>query len=94
MPVSHMPQSPEERAPEQERPASDQEQSELDLGMISTGSPAVDAALAPLEDIGQLPVGDHAAVFEQVLADLSATMADGPHPGDERGSSTDDIDQG
>ena len=53
------------------------EQSELDLGVISTGTPVVDQALAPLEGLGGVPVADHPEVFEGVLSDLSATMAEG-----------------
>ena len=53
------------------------EQSELDLGVISTGTVVVDHALAPLEGLGALPVADHPEVFERVLGDLSATMAEG-----------------
>lgn len=52
------------------------EQSELDLGVISTGAPDIDRALAPLEGLGERPVSDHPAVYEQVLGELSATMAD------------------
>ena len=55
----------------------EQEQSELDLGVISTGSGPVDQALKPLEKLGAQPVSEHPAVFEQVLTDLSATMSDG-----------------
>ena len=58
--------------------ASDEvEQSELDLGVISTGTMVVDHALAPLEGLGALPVAEHPEVFERVLGDLSATMAEG-----------------
>ncbi|MFL6288993.1 MAG: hypothetical protein ACJ73L_11415 [Actinomycetes bacterium] len=53
------------------------EQSELDLGVISTGTTVVDHALSPLEGLGNLPVADHPQVFERVLSDLSATMAEG-----------------
>ena len=56
------------------------EQSELDLGVISTGASDVDSALAPLEGLGDRPVSEHPEVYEQVLAELSATMAD--HSGD------------
>jgi hypothetical protein len=67
----------------------EQEQSELDLGMISTGAAAVDEALSPLEALPELPVGDHAAVFEQVLGRLSATMTDGVNTGADDESSPD-----
>ena len=53
------------------------EQSELDLGVISTGTPVVDQALAPLEGLTDLPVADHPEIFDRVLSDLSATMAEG-----------------
>jgi hypothetical protein len=52
------------------------EQSELDLGVISTGSPDIDRALAPIDRLGDQPVADHPDVYEQVLGQLSATMAD------------------
>jgi len=52
------------------------EQSELDLGVISTGAPDVDRALAPLEGLGERPVSDHPGVYEEVLGQLSSTMAD------------------
>jgi len=52
------------------------EQSELDLGVISTGSPDIDRALAPIKGIGDQPVAEHPDVYEQVLGQLSATMAD------------------
>ncbi len=52
------------------------EQSELDLGVISTGSPDIDRALAPIEGLGDQPVAEHPDVYEQVLGQLSATMAD------------------
>ena len=56
------------------------EQSELDLGVISTGASDVDSALAPLEGLGERSVSEHPEVYEQVLGELSATMAD--HSGD------------
>lgn len=53
---------------------SSDEQSELDLGVISTGSPSIDRALSPIEGLGDHPVVDHPEVYEQVLAELSAAM--------------------
>lgn len=50
-------------------------QSELDLGVMSTGSLAVDRALLPLEGLTERPVSGHAEVFEQVLDELAQTMA-------------------
>lgn len=70
----------------------EQEQSELDLGVISTGSGPVDQALKPLERVGAQPVGEHPAVFEQVLTDLSATMSDGSTSGDTAEPSADEPD--
>lgn len=49
-------------------------QSELDLGVVSTGSAEVDAALRPLEGLGERAVPDHPDVFESVLAELTETM--------------------
>jgi hypothetical protein len=54
------------------------EQSELDLGVISTGAPDIDRALSPLEGLKERPVSEHPEVYEQVLGELSATMADNP----------------
>lgn len=51
-------------------------QSELDLGVLSTGSVSVDRALAPLDGLGERPVSDHAEVFEQVLDELAQTMTE------------------
>jgi hypothetical protein len=39
-----------------------------------TGEPRVDAALTLLDRLGELPVTDHAAVFEQVHAELTAVL--------------------
>ena len=58
--------------------ASADEQSELDLGVISTGAPDIDRALTPLEGLGERPVSEHPEVYEQVLGELSATMAENP----------------
>jgi hypothetical protein len=70
--------SPEVATGEPAVSASDEAgQSELDLGVISTGTPVVDRALAPLEGLGEIPVPQHSEVFERVLSDLSATMAEG-----------------
>lgn len=49
-------------------------QSELDLGVVSTGSATVDAALRPVEQLADREVAAHPDVFEEVLADLSRTM--------------------
>jgi hypothetical protein len=57
--------------------ADESEQSELDLGVISTGVTAVDQALSPLEGMSERPVDRHAEIFERILGDLSATMRDG-----------------
>ncbi len=51
-------------------------QSELDLGVLSTGSASVDQALAPLEALAGRQVSDHAEVFEQVLDQLEQTMTE------------------
>lgn len=66
-----------------EHAETEQEQSELDLGVVSTGSAPVDQALGLLETVAERPIGEHPAVFEQVLADLSSTMADGTPAGTE-----------
>jgi hypothetical protein len=43
--------------------------------MTESGEARVTAALARLSSLGDVPVGDHVAAFEQVLSDLEATMA-------------------
>lgn len=50
-------------------------QSELDLGVVSTGAADVDAALRPLASLAEHPVSEHAEVYEQVLGSLASTMA-------------------
>jgi hypothetical protein len=70
--------SPEGSTAPAEATTDDTAQSELDLGVVSTGSAQVDAALQPLESLGEREVSSHADVFEQVLADLSATMSAEP----------------
>ncbi|MCZ3387792.1 MAG: hypothetical protein LH645_01430 [Actinomycetia bacterium] len=49
-------------------------QSELDLGVVSTGSADVDRALRPLDGLAERPVADHAEIFDQVLGELAETM--------------------
>jgi hypothetical protein len=41
-----------------------------------TGDPRVDAALSLLEDLTELPVAEHPALFEQVHAQLSAVLCE------------------
>ena len=65
-----IPNEPDETSPDEA------EQSELDLGVISTGSPEVDRTLTPIERLGELPVAEHPEVFERVLGELSSTMTD------------------
>jgi hypothetical protein len=49
----------------------------------STGEPRVDEALTLLDDLAELPVHDHAAVFEQVHSQLSEVLGElDPGPGD------------
>ncbi len=65
----------EEGATGSSEPAADETaQSELDLGVVSTGSAEVDAALHPIESLTERDVAAHPEVFEQVLTDLSRTM--------------------
>jgi len=52
------------------------DQSELDLGVISTGAPDIDRALTPLEGLGERAVSEHPEVYERVLGELAATMAE------------------
>lgn len=68
-------------------PAGRTSQSELDLGVVSTGSAAIDRALRPMEPLAESPVSEHADAYEQVLADLTGAMSDTPGP-----TSTDDDD--
>ena len=58
-------------------------QSELDLGVLSTGSADVDRALAPLEGLAEREVSAHPEVFEQVLDELAQTMTGGTEAGTE-----------
>lgn len=51
-------------------------QSELDLGMLPTGSADVDRALLPLDGLADRAVADHTNVFEEILQGLTATMTD------------------
>lgn len=55
-------------------------QSELDLGVVSTGSTVVDEALRPLESLGDRPVAEHAEAYERVLGDLTEAMSDPAPP--------------
>jgi hypothetical protein len=55
-------------------------QSELDLGLVPTGDPRVDAALAALEGLPDRPVDEHPAVFEEVHQGLHAALSDVPDP--------------
>jgi hypothetical protein len=41
-----------------------------------TGDPRVDAALRPLDRLAQLPVAEHAPVFERVHAELTEILGD------------------
>lgn len=56
-------------------PAPEEMQSELDLGVVSTGSSVVDEALRRLDELPERPVADHPEVYDQVLDALAATMA-------------------
>lgn len=42
----------------------------------ATGEPRVDAALKLLDRLGELPISDHAAVFEQVHGHLSEVLGE------------------
>ena len=68
--------SPEVAASEPADQPEQSEQSELDLGVISTGSPEIDQALTPLEELPHRPVAEHPDLFERVLADVSSGMTD------------------
>lgn len=77
------------QAPEPAADPSSEEtaQSELDLGMVSTGSIDVDRALRPLDGLAERPVAEHAEIFDQVLGELAETMtgpvaAQGATPGE------------
>jgi hypothetical protein len=47
---------------------------EFEPARPATGEPRVDAALTLLDRLGELPVTEHAAVFEQVHAELTAVL--------------------
>ena len=61
-----------------EAPVRPTAQSELDLGVVSTGSAEIDGALRPLESLDERAVAEHAEAYEQVLADLTAAMSESP----------------
>ena len=60
--------------PSTDQPPEETAQSELDLGVVSTGSADVDRALRPLDGLAERPVADHAEIFDQVLGELAETM--------------------
>ena len=41
-----------------------------------TGEPRVDLVLSPLDDLTELPVTEHPAIFEHVHAQLSAVLGE------------------
>ena len=45
-------------------------------GPASTGEPRVDAALARLGDLGELPVAEHPAVYERVHEQLVEVLGE------------------
>ncbi|WP_171074660.1 hypothetical protein [Nonomuraea basaltis] len=49
-----------------------------------TGDERVDAVVARLGRLGELPVGAHVAIFDESFSELEATLAavDEPAPGD------------
>ena len=76
--VSEIPETSQAtRPPHVQDDADRAEQSELDLGVVSTGSPEVDQALTPIEGLAERGVSDHPEIFEPVLDGLTATMTEG-----------------
>jgi hypothetical protein len=67
---------PEQAAPAGDGPADDQALTTAGPSAPGTGDPRVDAALRPLDRLAQLPVGEHAPVFEQVHAKLTEILGD------------------
>jgi hypothetical protein len=51
-------------------------QAELDLGLVSTGDVRVDAALAGLGALANLPVADHPGVFDDVHQGLHTALTE------------------
>ena len=51
------------------------QQSELDLGVVATGHPAVDAALSGLAGLTARPIDEHPRVFEDVHRQLDDAMS-------------------
>lgn len=45
-------------------------------GVLSTGEPRIDAALAPLRRLPGLPVAEHADVYDEVHRGLQDALAD------------------
>ncbi len=58
------------------RDAEDASTGDASTGDASTGDAAVDDALARLEDLDDLPVREHVAVFDAVHASLQDRLAD------------------
>jgi hypothetical protein len=56
--------------------ADDQSLADAEASPPGTGDLRVDAALRPLDRLPELPVGEHAAVFERVHADLTEVLGD------------------
>lgn len=52
-------------------------QPELNLGVMSTGNSAVDAALSQLDGLADRPVHDHPQVYTEVHQSLNAALTDG-----------------
>ena len=46
------------------------------VGAPGTGDPRVDAALTQLDQLSELPVGEHGPVFERVHAELTEVLVD------------------
>jgi hypothetical protein len=61
---------------EDDQAAEDQAMAPGGASPPGTGDPRVDAALRLLDRLPELPVGEHAPVFERVHAELTAVLGD------------------
>ena len=69
-----MSEQPSDHVEQPIEPSPQGDQSELDLGVVNTGDPAVDEALGGLDQLKSIPVAEHPGVFEQVHRGLTQAM--------------------
>ena len=68
---------PDGTGPQAGDPAGDRQQvAAAEASVRGTGDARVDAALTHLDRLAELPVGEHAPVFERVHAELTEVLGD------------------